>query len=63
MAGNQSAYATYHVLTERVDHHRTTRTQNPEERASRQFQSQWFALGARLKAKTWDLALAVATST
>ncbi len=57
-----STWAAYHAVTEWVDHYRTTRTRNPEERASRRLQSLWFGSGARLKANAWDLALEMATA-
>jgi len=52
-----SAWAAYHAVTEWVDHHRPTRTRNPQERDSRRLQSQWFGSGARLKERAWQLAL------
>lgn len=56
-----SAWAAVNAVTEYVDHHRPTRARTVEERATRRLQSQWFGTGAMLKAKAWDLALAMAT--
>ena len=58
----RSTWAAYHAVTEWVDHYRTTRNRNPEERANRRLQSQWFGSGAQLKAKAWDLALQMTTA-
>ena len=55
-----SAWAALHAVTEYVDHRRTTRGQNALDRTSRRLQSLWFGSGARLKAKAWDFALAMA---
>jgi len=55
-----SAWAALHAVTEYVDHLRPTRGRSDLERASRRLQSQWFGSGARLKARAWDLALAMA---
>jgi phage/plasmid-like protein (TIGR03299 family) len=57
-----SAWAAYHALTEYVDHHRPTRARTPQDRAALRLQSQWFGSGAKLKAKAWDLALAIRES-
>ena len=54
-----SAWAALHAVTEYVDHRRTTRGQCELDRTSRRLQSLWFGSGARLKAKTWDLAMAM----
>lgn len=54
-----SSWAALNAVTEYVDHHRPTRARTHEERASRRLQSQWFGTGAALKAKAWELALAM----
>jgi len=56
-----SAWAAYNAVTEFTDHHRPTRAKTESERASRRLYSQWFGSGARLKARAWDLALAMAS--
>jgi phage/plasmid-like protein (TIGR03299 family) len=56
-----TAWAAYNAVTEYVDHHRPTRARNDVERTSRRLQSLWFGSGAVLKAKAWDLALAMAS--
>jgi phage/plasmid-like protein (TIGR03299 family) len=54
-----TAWAAYNAVTEYVDHHRPTRAKTVELRASQRLESAWFGSGAGLKAKAWDLALAL----
>jgi len=56
-----TAWAALHAVTEYVDHHRPTRVRNEVERTSRRLYSQWFGSGAHLKARAWDLALAMSS--
>lgn len=55
-----TTWAAYNAVTEWVDHHRPTRSANPNERASRRLNSAWFGEGARIKGRAWDLALEMA---
>lgn len=57
-----SSWAAYNAVTEWVDHHRPTRASDPTDRASRRLESAWFGNGAKLKARAWDQALALALS-
>lgn len=54
-----TAWAAYNAVTEYVDHHRPTRAKTVEQRASQRLESAWFGSGAALKAKAWNLALAM----
>lgn len=56
-----TAWAALNAVTEYIDHHRPTRASSASERAGRRLNSQWFGSGARLKAKAWELALAMVT--
>lgn len=56
-----TTWAALNAVTEYVDHHRPTRANTEAERQRRRLQSQWFGTGARLKARAWELAVAMAT--
>jgi phage/plasmid-like protein (TIGR03299 family) len=56
-----TAWAALHAVTEYVDHRRPTRGQSEWEKTNGRLQSLWFGSGSRLKAKAWDLALAMAS--
>ncbi len=57
-----TTWAALNAVTEYVDHHRPTRARTEAERADRRLRSQWFGSGAKLKAKAWGLAMAMANS-
>jgi hypothetical protein len=57
-----TTWAAYNALTEFVDHHRSARGSDPEERSSNRLASIWFGSGALLKSKAYDFALAMATN-
>lgn len=56
-----STWAAFNAVTEFVDHHRSTRGGNEQERASRRLESAWFGSGAQLKAEAWAAALDLAS--
>ncbi len=56
-----TTWAAFNAVTEYVDHRRPTRAKTENERRSRRLQSQWFGSGAQLKAKAWELALAISS--
>jgi phage/plasmid-like protein (TIGR03299 family) len=57
-----TTWAAYNSLTEFVDHHRSARGSDPEERSSNRLASIWFGSGAHLKSRAFDLALAMANN-
>jgi phage/plasmid-like protein (TIGR03299 family) len=57
-----TTWAAYNALTEFVDHHRSARGSDPEERSSNRLASIWFGSGAHLKARAFDHALQMAQS-
>lgn len=54
-----TAWAAFNAVTEFVDHIRSTRGIDSRDRAARRLDSAWFGSGAKLKARAWDLALAM----
>jgi hypothetical protein len=57
-----SLWAAFNAVTEYADHHRPTRTRNPQDAASSRLDSAWFGSGSRLKQKAFHLALQMATA-
>jgi phage/plasmid-like protein (TIGR03299 family) len=57
-----TTWAAVNAVTEYVDHHRSTRGSNPNDRSSQRLQSAWFGPGAVLKTRAWELALELATA-
>ena len=55
-------WAAVNAVTEFIDHQRSTRGTRDVERRSNRLASQWFGSGARLKARAWEEALAVAAN-
>jgi hypothetical protein len=55
-----TAWAAFNAVTEYVDHMRPSRGSETRDRAGRRLDSAWFGSGAKLKARAWDLALAMA---
>jgi phage/plasmid-like protein (TIGR03299 family) len=56
-----SSWAAFNAVTEFVDHRRPGRGRDVDDRASSRLESAWFGSGAALKARAFDLALALAT--
>ncbi len=56
-----TTWAAFNAVTEFVDHYRSGRRQDATDRASSRLESAWFGSGAALKARAFDLALAMAT--
>jgi phage/plasmid-like protein (TIGR03299 family) len=56
-----TTWAGVNAVSEFVDHYRSARGKTQEERASNRLQSAWFGSGARMKARAWELALAMAS--
>jgi phage/plasmid-like protein (TIGR03299 family) len=56
-----TTWAAFNAVTEFVDHRRSGRGRDADDRASSRLVSAWFGSGAVLKSKAFDLALAMAT--
>ena len=56
-----TTWTALNAVTEYVDHYRSTRGKNAIDRARNRLESAWFASGARLKERAWELALKMAT--
>jgi phage/plasmid-like protein (TIGR03299 family) len=59
---SRSAWTAYNAVTELVDHQRSGRGRDDQQRASSRLQSIWWGNGAKLKERAWNLALKMATS-
>jgi phage/plasmid-like protein (TIGR03299 family) len=57
-----STWAAFNAVTEFIDHRRSGRGQDADDRASSRLESAWFGSGAALKARAFDLALVMATN-
>jgi phage/plasmid-like protein (TIGR03299 family) len=57
----RTSWTAFNAVTEYVDHHRSIRSKDDSERASRRLGSIWFGSGARLKEKAWNLVMEIAT--
>jgi phage/plasmid-like protein (TIGR03299 family) len=56
-----TTWAAYNAVTQYIDHGRSSRGSDPEERSSNRLASIWFGSGAQLKSRAFDLALQMAT--